>query len=67
MLLAVAALLEQGLLEVGQQVYAKLKNGYYGLSTMLLAYALMYSFGIKELSRGRIARLIPTGTMRLAK
>jgi Transposase protein/Winged helix-turn helix len=40
-LVALPALLEQGLLEVGEQVYGRLKSGYYGLSTMLLTFALM--------------------------
>ena len=47
-LVALPALLDQGLLEVGQQIYGRLKNGYYGLSTMLLTFALMALVRIKS-------------------
>ena len=47
-LVALPALLGQGLLEVGDAVYGKLKNGYYGLGTMLLAFGLMALMRIKS-------------------
>jgi transposase/uncharacterized small protein (DUF1192 family) len=47
-LLALPALLNQGLLEVGQQIYGRLRNGYYGLSTMLLTFGLMALVRIKS-------------------
>ena len=47
-LVALPALLDQGLLEVGQQIYARLRNGYYGLTTMLLTFALMALVRIKS-------------------
>jgi transposase-like protein len=40
-MLAVPALLMQGLLEVGEQTYGTLKNGFYGLRSILLVLALM--------------------------
>ncbi len=40
-LLVLPALLALGLLEVGQQVYGSLKNGFYGLRATLLCLALM--------------------------
>ena len=42
------ALLSQGLLEVGQNIYAKLNNGYYGLTTMLLTFGLMALVRVKS-------------------
>ena len=47
-LVALPALLSQGLLEVGQQIYGRLRNGYYGLSTMLLTFGLMALVRIKS-------------------
>jgi transposase len=47
-LVALPALLNQGLLEVGQQIYGRLRNGYYGLSTMLLTFGLMALVRIKS-------------------
>jgi hypothetical protein len=47
-LLALPALIEQGLLEVGRQVYGKLADGYYGLATMLLTFGLMALVRIKS-------------------
>ena len=47
-LVALPALLSQGLLEVGQNIYAKLKNGYYGLTTMLLTFGLMALVRVKS-------------------
>ena len=58
-LVALPALLSQGLLEVGQQIYGRLKNGYYGLSTMLLTFGLMALVRIK--SAERTHRLRPRG------
>ena len=40
-LVALPALLGQGLVDVGQQVYGSLKHGYYGLTSMLLTFGLM--------------------------
>lgn len=47
-LVALPALLGQGLLEVGQQSYGSLKNGYYGLTAMLLGFAFMALVRIKS-------------------
>lgn len=47
-LVALPALLNQGLVEVGQQIYERLKNGYYGLTTMLLTFGLMALVRIKS-------------------
>ncbi len=47
-LVALPALLGEGLLEVGEQIYGRLKNGYYGLSTMLLTFAFMALLRIKS-------------------
>ncbi len=47
-LVALPALLGQGLLQVGQQVYGGLKNGYYGLTSMLLTFGLMALSRIKS-------------------
>ena len=47
-LIALPALLGQGLVEVGQQVYGRLKNGYYGLTSMLLTFGLMALLRIKS-------------------
>lgn len=48
-LLALPALLEQGLVEVGQSVYGNLKKGYYGLTSMLLTFAMMALLRIKSI------------------
>ena len=47
-LLALPALLEQGLVEVGNRVYRRLKNGYYGLTSMLLTFSFMALLRIKS-------------------
>jgi len=47
-LVALPALLAQGLVEVGEAVYGRLKNGYYGLTSMLLAFGLMGLMRIKS-------------------
>lgn len=47
-LVALPALLGQGLVEVGQRVYGSLKNGYYGLTSMLLTFGLMALLRIKS-------------------
>ena len=47
-LVALPALLSQGLLEVGQNIYAKLNNGYYGPTTMLLTFGLMALVRVKS-------------------
>ena len=48
-LVALPALLGQGLVEVGQQVYGGLRNGYYGLTSMLLTFGLMALVRIKSI------------------
>lgn len=40
-LLALPALLHEGLLEVGASVYGKLRNGFFGLRSVLLTFAFM--------------------------
>ena len=47
-LVALPALLSQGLVEVGEQIYGRLKNGYYGLTTMLLTFVFMALVRIKS-------------------
>lgn len=47
-LVALPALLDQGLVEVGEQIYGRLKNGYYGLTAMLLTFAFMALLRIKS-------------------
>lgn len=47
-LVALPALLGQGLVDVGQQVYGRLKNGYYGLTPMLLTFGLMALVRLKS-------------------
>lgn len=46
-LLALPVLLEQGLIDVGQSVYGSLKNGFFGLRTMLLVFCFMSLLRIK--------------------
>jgi hypothetical protein len=46
-LLALAALLEQGLVEVGERVYGRLSNGFFGLRSVLLTFAFMALLRIK--------------------
>ena len=46
-LLALPALLEQGLLEVGQDVYGALRHGFFGLRSVLLTFAFMALLRIK--------------------
>jgi hypothetical protein len=46
-LLALPALLEQGLLEVGADVYSGLRNGFFGLRSVLLTFAFMALLRIK--------------------
>ena len=46
-LLAVPALLEQGLIEVGGSVYGQLKNGFFGLRSVLLTFAFMALLRVK--------------------
>ena len=48
-LVALPAVLGQGLVEVGQQVYGRLKNGYYGLIPMLLTFTTMALLRIKSI------------------
>ena len=47
-LVALPALLGQGLVDVGQQVYGGLKNGDYGLRSMLLTFGVMALIRIKS-------------------
>ena len=47
-LAALPALLGQGLVDVGQQVYGSVKNGYFGLASMLLTFGLMALIRIKS-------------------
>ncbi len=47
-LVALPALLGQGLVDVGQKVYGAVKNGYYGLTPMLLTFGLMALIRIKS-------------------
>ena len=47
-LVALPALLGQGLVDVGQQVYSGLQKGYYGLTSMLLTFGLMALVRIKS-------------------
>ena len=46
-LLALPALLEQGLIEVGSSVYGGLSNGFFGLRSILLTFAFMALLRIK--------------------
>jgi Transposase protein/Helix-turn-helix domain len=63
-LLALPALLEQGLLEVGEEVYGKLRNGFFGLRSILLTFAFMALLRIKtpeqltERAPGELGRLL---------
>jgi len=47
-LLALPALLEEGLLEVGKRVYGTLNNGFFGLRSVLLTFAFMALLRIKS-------------------
>jgi hypothetical protein len=47
-LVALPALLGQGLIDVGQQVYGALRNGYFGLTSVLLTFGLMALIRIKS-------------------
>jgi hypothetical protein len=46
-LLALPALLEQGLIDVGTAVYGQLRNGFFGLRSVLLTFAFMALLRIK--------------------
>ncbi len=46
-LLALPALLEQGLVDVGRRVYGRLSNGFFGLRSVLLTFAFMALLRIK--------------------
>jgi hypothetical protein len=48
-LVAQPVLLGQGLIEVGRQVYGALRNGYFGLSSILLTFAFLALLRIKSL------------------
>lgn len=50
-LLALPALLEQGLIEVGQGVYGSLRNGFFGLKSVLLTFCFMALLRIKTLEQ----------------
>jgi hypothetical protein len=47
-LVALPALMGQGLIDVGHKVYGTLKNGYYGLTSMLLTFGLMALIRVKS-------------------
>jgi hypothetical protein len=47
-LVALPALLGQGLIEVGQGVYGALRNGYFGLTSILLTFSFMSLIRIKS-------------------
>lgn len=47
-LLALPALLEQGLIDVGQSVYGSLRNGFFGLRSVLLTFCFMALLRIKN-------------------
>ena len=63
-LLALPALLEEGLLEVGTKVYEGLRNGFFGLRSVLLTFAMMALLRIKtpeqltEHAPGELGRLL---------
>jgi len=48
-LVALPALLEQGLVEVGEAVYSGLRNGFFGLRSILLTFAFMALLRIKSI------------------
>ena len=48
-LVALPAVLRQGLVEVGEEVYGSLKNGYFGLKSMLLTFVFMALLRIKTI------------------
>jgi len=50
-LLALPALLHEGLCEVGSEVYGKLRNGFFGLRSVLLTLAFMALLRIKTLEQ----------------
>ena len=50
-LLALPALLEEGLLEVGSAVYGSLRNGFFGLRSVLLTFAFMTLLRIRSLEQ----------------
>jgi len=47
-LLALPALLQQGLVEVGERVYDRLSNGFFGLRSVLLTFAFMALLRIRS-------------------
>ncbi len=48
-LIALPALLGQGLIDVGEQTYGALRNGYFGLRSVLLTYGFMALLRIKTI------------------
>jgi len=46
-LLAIPALLEQGLIDVGEEIYGTLRDGFFGLRSILLTFAFMALLRIK--------------------
>jgi hypothetical protein len=50
-LVALPALLGQGLLDVGEKVYGALSNGFFGLKSILLSFAFMALIRIKSTER----------------
>ena len=63
-LLALPALLEQGLIDVGERVYGRLRNGFFGLRSVLFTLAFMALLRIKapeqltEKAPGELGRLL---------
>ena len=52
-LLALPALLSEGLIQTGEKVYGQLKNGYFGLKSILLVLAFMALLRIKTVEQLR--------------
>ena len=50
-LLALPALLHEGLIDVGKEIYGELRNGYFGLRSVLLTFAFMALLRIKTLEQ----------------
>lgn len=63
-LLALPALLEQGLIEVGTRTYGRLRNGFFGLRSVLLTFAFMALLRIRtpeqitEKAPGELGRIL---------
>jgi hypothetical protein len=55
-LLALPSLLNQGLIEVGREVYGSLRNGYYGLRSVLLTFWPLQQKSWVSLGSGSLPR-----------